>query len=1115
MQKSDSDPANFVEGNNEHEDFLESLVEIINNNLLTPINCPIFNSNGQCVCDENYCTAIGGSTDCCVSNSKLQFHLEEPSYYQDPLAWDCSGPGGFLGGCAGHPYCWYLPNNYLTDENCILNVFFFERSATDPSTTTGGCGPGYFGEATNWAYMVNIFDFYTENTTGQSLATKKQRIATLLLHELSHSLGLGHTNWQNQAPDLPTFNENQNFCNPLTDANCSNNVMTEVGRTFQNWLTPHQIANMHRLLIGSFRAKQLLVEYDESKNVTINQDETWDIGRVVYGDVYVESGNRLTITCKTIMAPGGKIYVKPGAELVVDGGLITIASNECGGYWDGIHALGYSDKSQQANQGVLEQALVEVINGGIIEYANVGIRTVDIYTFEEGGGAVINCIDANFRNNNTSTLFGPYPNAALSNPSPNISYFENCNFAINEDYTGTGFSEHVYLQEVDGLDFKGCDFSNTDYSTTHRARGIGIKAIDAHFEVESDCPTTEPSCDDGRSSFHGFFRGIDVSMSGSFLYTYLVDRAVFSKNTIGIYNRAVNNPVITRCDMDLSLSSFFTNERALGIYIHGGTGYTIEENEFDNISSTNHPVGVLVRDTKDGANQIRRNFYNNLHVGNLSNDENLNPVNPALGGLRYFCNTNSNNTFDFAVPLQAFYPGIYGIAANQGTLSEGAGNMFSLNGNNSESDFKNENTYGVNYYSHLSVPSPVSISPSVLVFEADDANTCDINFPGIVGPGPGEVSTAKSIHLGSNQQRSLLLQIQSNNMDGGDQNALTIQIQNSTAQNKTQLKNHLLSVSPWLSTKTLKDVARRSDVFSHSDVFDIMTANPDEIRSESLLNFLATTSSPMPDNMIESLRNLPFQSTSRTELESSIGMWSSKLHSAASLVTHFYLTDSLNNNPDSVRVWLSRQENISTDMAIVESWLHEKNISEANQYLNNLPQLHEMSATQQLEYAYFRNLKNIQINLISEGRCAAELTPDEMQEVTNIADNGQGIAQLQAQNILNTYYDGVYYDEPILPAELGGFREGGQVAEAPRQISAFPNPADDIVHFRYQLDKEYNDMSIRIMGVNGDLIKEIALPETQEGYISWNTEDLISGFYFYSINSNRHPLAVGKLIISK
>ncbi len=1110
MQFSQNNPQNFDENNSDHVAYLNSLVSQMNNNLLNPINCPVYNSNGNCDCDLDYCTQIGGPNDCCISDAKFQFRLEPINYVPDPMAWDCSGGGGSCG-CAIEDCC-YIIDEYLSDEDCMLNVFFFEPGGG----TTTGCGMGYWGAASNYVFMKDNFNLTYQSPT-LPLNDKIQTTATLLLHEIIHNLGLHHTNTGGgNVPDVYTV-EDPDGCNPDSDPDCSNNIMTSGFRWYQNWLSPHQLGQIHRLLIGSFRSQQLLMEYDPTKTIAITQDETWDIGKVVYGDIVVYPGQRLTITCKTIMPPGGKIIVRPNAELYIDGGLVTIASNECDGYWDGIYVLGIPTIHQFYVGGQRNQGMVVVQNGGTIEYANTAIQTYNLQGTPSGG--IIRCTDGIFRNNTKAIDFAPYqgwhPSGGNTVLFPNLSYFRNCTFTLDNDYRGDTFDEHVYMQEVDGIRFSGCDFSNEDFITSSFLRGSGIHAVDAHFEVLPYCLLPNTNCNDDRSSFFGFFNGIEVSMSGCYLYTYLVDRADFSGNLYGIYSRAVNNPVITRSDFNVS-GYPFNNGGKVGIYLYEGTGYTVEENTFDRTTFTDNPVGVLVRNTGEADNQIRRNTFDNLYVGNLSNEENIGIVDET--GLRYFCNNNNNNIFDFAVPEEPLNANDYGIASNQGAINQAAGNIFSLNGNNPESDFQNQSPNNVTYfYFNATGEQPLNFSSFVNPTESPSENLCSIDFPPNPDPDSDDddIILISGLYWQNNFTKDSLKQVFYNSVDGGDSPGLSDQVENSLPPDGPQLKSDLLALSPWLSIDVLIEASDRTDVLSHSDQYDIFATHPEAIQNQSFLDYLNNKADPMPSNMIQSLADIPFQASAKTELEAAIGYSSSRAHQAASRATHYYLSDSTDQNVDSVRLWLGRQESLRADMAIVDSWLHEKNTTEASVHMGSIPQIHQFSPQQQIDYNHFRSLKNIQVSLINDDRCASELNSSELTQVTQIADNGTGLARMQAQNIINAYYGGSYFDEPILPVLLGGFRTPGKATPPPAMITAFPNPASGNVHFHYQLDKEYNNLSIRIFTINGELIKEIALNEKTEGYASWNISEMESGFYFYSISSNRHALSTGKLVISQ
>ncbi len=124
-------------------------------------------------------------------------------------------------------------------------------------------------------------------------------------------------------------------------------------------------------------------------------------------------------------------------------------------------------------------------------------------------------------------------------------------------------------------------------------------------------------------------------MSGCFLLNYSVDRSDFVRNVIGINSNAVNMPLIVRNTFEVGYPS--TLSKATGIRLNGGTGYTVEANSFIGEGSVGpgaaRNVGILVRETGSGDNQIRGNSFNDLYVGNLSNGVNRGGNDPLAHGL--------------------------------------------------------------------------------------------------------------------------------------------------------------------------------------------------------------------------------------------------------------------------------------------------------------------------------------------------------------------------------------------------------------------------------------------------------------------------------------------------
>ncbi|MFT4668165.1 MAG: hypothetical protein ACI9XB_005146, partial [Gammaproteobacteria bacterium] len=956
-------------------------------------------------------------------------------------------------------------------------MFFYEPDKNpNLSGSDGGCGLGLDDESLNHVLMKNTF-FHIFKRTDISEDKRAHGVGKLLLHEMLHSLGLHHMGvnsqnnlFQSDEPIGAWDNlTNANTCAPGFDQNCSNNIMTRLFNYSPNGLSPLQLAHVHRLLIGSWKSKQLKVDFDQTKSIEISQDETWDHGRVIYGNITVAPGARLTINCKVIMPPGGTINVYPGGELIIDGGLVTIASSKCGDYWTGIRAIGRNNVSQSPNsQGNLEQAYVEIINEGTIAFSERGIFNVDEETFEDGGGAVIKCTGAEFLNNRTSVDLNAYTiedNITMEDVIvDNVSEFIECTFTVNDDHIwGT---KHVRLHEVSGIYFRGCDFLNEK----KYVGGEGIDAMDAHFVVEDYCVPSAPCPtpgDFGRSLFSRLYRGIDVSASNH-MFTYSVDRSDFVNNAIGINSNAVQMPLIVRNNFVVGgeeLSSTNVDIESIGVRINGGTGYTVEENDFlgQGRKRERRYVGILVRETGGDDNEIRRNTFDELYVGNLSNG-----VNRGSGtfdsGLRYSCNINlGNNIFDFCVPNEPLSPNFdYGIAQNQGSNAEPTGNEFSYNGNNSESDFLNQSPNEI-FYFHAFGQAPVDFTfGNFSPIPTQNNNICNIDFPQIIGPNPQGESEARENYRIGLEARALLLETLGNNIDGGNTYLLLSQIAQATSANSNQLVAMLNSNSPWLSKEVLKATADRSDIISHSEMYDLLMANPDIGKSPEMLNYMSSALSPMPASMINSISESPFLATVRTELEATISTKSISINAAAVWLTRYFMVDPINKNRDSVKVWLPRQEGIQASMAMVDFWLHNSDLSQASLALNNIPENHQMSQNQQLEFNYFRNLKNIQIELAEQGKTVFDLVPANIQSIIDIANNSKGLAGRQAKNILNHGFDFSIFDPTIFPESTEERLQNTTLEEEKNRIVAFPNPATDKLSFEYHLDREYSNIVIKI-----------------------------------------------------
>ncbi|MFN3316996.1 MAG: hypothetical protein ACK40K_09310, partial [Raineya sp.] len=92
--------------------------------------------------------------------------------------------------------------------------------------------------------------------------------------------------------------------------------------------------------------------------------------------------------------------------------------------------------------------------------------------------------------------------------------------------------------------------------------------------------------------------------------TFLVDRTTFSNNLVSVWSSGVNNCVITRNTINLSYPDIST----YGIMVSSATGFTVEENTINKVSTTQQVFGVRIIGSGANNNLIYKNTFNNVDV---------------------------------------------------------------------------------------------------------------------------------------------------------------------------------------------------------------------------------------------------------------------------------------------------------------------------------------------------------------------------------------------------------------------------------------------------------------------------------------------------------------------
>ncbi len=787
--------------------------------------------------------------------------------------------------------------------------------------------------------------------------------------------------------------------------------------------------------------------------------------------------------------------------------------------------------SPQTQSGDLftHQGFVE-LDDAVVENAADAIRLWNPYDYNSSGG-VVQATRTDFINNARSVEFIDYQNFYVAPNGKvvlvgNASKFDLCQFMTTPDYDAVGHSglpiPHVTMWRVGNIPYKGCTFNNTHGSLG--LGGIGISALDAQFTV------TEFVHGGGTtySGFDGLRYGIR-SLYVNSPSTYLVHEAKFSNNLIGIYNSGVDNPRVTHCSFNVGFVASDPRPN-YGIYLNGGTGYIIEENTFNgNAGSSTQSIGIVARETGNELNVIYKNNFNDMTYANLSNGDNTGGSTPEADafGLKYECNVNDLSAYDFAVPLENLLPfGVSGVQSGpeeQGTPLAAGNNFTDVASGALVSQFFNLGL-PLTYHADVNIPEEVPTA-TIGISSIDPApnNSCESHLFTVRDTRLTE-SEREIVEQEFNTKIQGLNSLSQNLnalIDDGDTQGLINTINNATSSNAAQVKNQLLAISPYLGQPVLMATADQSPApFSHNDLYKICKANPDELKP-TLLDYMDSKTNPLPGNLIDSLQNYIGQTTPRSDTLAAMSGYAVAAYNAANLLINDLLLDSTNYDMTRLRNWWTSKATLAADYTLIDSYIQEQDTSKAKQVSNSLPSKYNLTGAILTDYNNHLLLREIEIELISEGRNWNNLTNDEINILINIAEDDIGRTGKCAQNVLSFYYGFDYFREAILPAPPPQSMTLPDQTIAPGkdqkeivQWLAYPNPATNEVFIEYSLPNDVKNPVLLISDANGKVVLQQGLDIKLDKFI-WNTSDHKDGMYFYTLRFNDQMQQTKQLLLMK
>lgn len=1055
-----------------------------------------------------------------IVDSRIRFELTGIYYHDDDVRYD------HYFNLDDHPNCLpTLRDEFGVDQDNVINIFFYRFVDAGKKY---GCGPS--------AYMtVNMINIMPSFDSG------------LLAHELGHVVGSFHTyydgctfcgeydglsdtyfpdcsiNTEGCGPDVLWTNTDPDC--PMTGIGISNNIMGS--NSCRRYLSPMQLAKIQRSNITSESKRNYILCQPHLLNPTIvvANSAVWESSKIINADIEIEPGAVLDVRCVLYMSPHARIIVKPGAKLIVDGGTLTAHSGGCNTFWGGIQVWGTSNEHQYPGSNPTYQGLVILKNGAVIEHAREAIRLWKPWDWESMGGIVKvqgtpTQVGATFLNCRRSVEFMKYQNFNPGDPDElhaNLSTFGYATFIIDNAYRGgEDFEAHVTMWAVDGIQFRACQFKNSQSTVTSSPRlGEGIGSLDASYTVNGNCTAVLPygtPCPDedlDRGLFSGLGHALDARNGGSGRGFTAADLD-FHNNVVGTYADGLPGFTVVRnrfvmgerlVDLEGEVDDNFFEEHHRGVSTQKSFGFRIEENEF-NPAGNVEALGldaIVIENSGSNSTEVYNNTASGMTNGYIAEGNCMDPIEASAVGHQFTCNNNVGNEQNFWVRKDNYEnqnTGIHSERTQQGANEMSAGNEFDQG--TGETDYKNETAWVINYWHHGGTSEPMAITPGWLVKTlANGTNNCPSRLDdrevklseGHKQQVQTEFQAAKSAYINTAYVFNSLL-------DGGNTDAVVQEVEESWPQDAWDLRNYLMSKSPYLSTTVLVEMMIKN-ILPQAMVLEVCLANPEATKKDGFVKWAEFQApSPLPTYMIDLIAGSWEARTFRMELEAQIGQHHAAMSVASYMLQASYRAEEVIIPLDAMLAQWNLMPNYGARYAEAQVHLRKGEFEAAMAILDGLadryPMKEDRVAERDRAIWYIDQLQNLSL----DGRSVMQLTSAELVQWQSFAETANDIAGDWAANVLCFGYK--------ICIERTGSGEGGNKSLHPSKpdaagrtltaLSLAPNPAGSWVTFSHALSAEPSEAQLRVVDARGREVARLSINALQ-GQTLWDTREVPAGVY--------------------
>ena len=332
-----------------------------------------------------------------------------------------------------------------------------------------------------------------------------------------------------------------------------------------------------------------------------------------------------------------------------------------------------------------------------------------------------------------------------------------------------------------------------------------------------------------------------------------------------------------------------------------------------------------------------------------------------------------------------------------------------------------------------------------------------------------------------------------------------------------EIRQELLSTSPYLSDTVLKQAIYKEDVLPNAMIRDVLEANPQSAKSNEILKILDSRNEPMPEYMMAQIMEGKKYLGAMEILEAKIQSWEQiRTKAKADLMREFLLDTNMISPLDSVIAFLENETDMNSryDLAITQ-W-NNSDAEGAWMTLNAIPSQFNMNEDQIVDHDNYLDYFEIIQTLADSNWQANQLDSVSVSLLFYLKGSGNPRIAALSRGLL--VKGGFFkYIETISFSNLTKSTQTHPIQYSEKNekrieevLWLFPNPAGDYVIAYYDLDSKYTSGEIHLIDIRGNLLKNYHIKSGKDQVVI----DLMTypiGFYIISLYARNQVIDSKKL----